>query len=132
MANNEKSLQARAQMLGLGVATYSPGDGKRYVVKSAPHYDYFSDGDVYRAGCNPGNVSAFLAGVAYAQYELAGSILRRMGSCKSDIAEYDKQLLQPDITEDTAELIKLNIDYTYKRLDILRRSLEVINELNNM
>jgi len=132
MTNNEKNLKARAKMLGLGVATYSPGDGKRYVIKSAPHYDYFGDGDVYRAGCNPGNVAAFLAGVAYAQYDLAGSILRRMGSWKSDIAEYDKELLRPDIAEDTAERIKRNRDYAYKRLDILRRTLEVINELNNV
>jgi hypothetical protein len=129
MAHNEKHLRARAQQLGLGVATYSPGDGKRYVVKSAPHYDYFGDGDVYRAGCNPGNVAAFLAGVAYAQYDLAGSILRRMGALKSDIAQYDKELSQPGITEEVTERIIRNRAYTYKRLEVLRRALEVIKEL---
>ena len=129
MAHNEKHLRARAQQLGLGVATYSPGDGKRYVVKAAPHYDYFGDGDVYRAGCNPGNVAAFLAGVAYAQYDLSGSILRRMGILKSDIAQYDKELSQPGITEEVTERIQRNRNYTYKRLDILRQALEVIKEV---
>lgn len=129
MTNNEKHLRARAQQLGLGVATYSPGDGKRYVVKSAPHYEYFGDGDVYRAGCNPGNVAAFLAGVAYAQYDLAGSILRRMGALKSDIAEYDTELSQPGITEEVTERITRNRTYTYNRLEVLRRALEVIKEL---
>ena len=129
MTNNEKHLRARAQQLGLGVATYSPGDGKRYVVKSAPHYEYFGDGDVYRAGCNPGNVAAFLAGVAYAQYDLPGSILRRMGILKSDIAQYDKELSQPGITEEVTERITRNRAYTYKRLDVLRRALEVIKEV---
>ena len=129
MTNNEKHLRARAQQLGLGVATYSPGDGKRYVVKSAPHYEYFGDGDVYRAGCNPGNVAAFLAGVAYAQYDLSGSILRRMGILKSDIAQYDKELSQPGITEEVTERIQRNRNYTYKRLDILRQALEVIKEV---
>ena len=129
MAHNEKHLRARAQQLGLGVATYSPGDGKRYVVKSAPHYEYFGDGDVYRAGCNPGNVAAFLAGVAYAQYDLSGSILRRMGILKSDIAQYDKELSQPGITEEVTERIQRNRNYTYKRLDILRQALEVIKEV---
>ncbi len=129
MTNNEKNLQARAQQLGLGVATYSPGDGKRYAVKSAPHYDYFGDGDVYRAGCNPGNVAAFLAGVSYAQYDLAGSILRRMGVLQSDIAQYDKELSQPGITEEVAERITRNRAYTYQRLDALRRALEVVREL---
>lgn len=128
MTNNEKNLQARAQQLGLGLATYSPGDGKRYVVKSAPH-DYFGDGDVYRAGCNPGNVAAFLAGVSYAQYDLASSILRRMGGLQSDIAQYDKELSQPGIDLEVIERIQRNRNYTYKRLDILRRALEVIKEL---
>lgn len=127
--NNEKNLQAQAEQLGLGVATYSPGDGKRYVVKSAPHYDYFGDGDVYRAGCNPGNVAAFLAGVSYAQYDLSSSILRRMGVLQSDIAQYEKELLQPGITEEVIERITRNRAYTYKRLDILRRALEVVKEL---
>ena len=129
MTNNEKHLKARAQQLGLGVATYSPGDGKRYVIKSAPHYDYFGDGDVYRAGCNPGNVAAFLAGVSYAQYDLSGSILRRMGGLQSDIAQYDNELLQPGITEEVTERITRNRAYTYKRLEVLRRAFEVIKEL---
>lgn len=129
MTNNEKNLQARAKQLGLGLATYSPGDGKRYVVKSAPHYDYFGDGDVYRAGCNPGNVAAFLSGVSYAQYDLSGSILRRMGVLQSDIAQYDKELLQPGITEEVTERITHSRAYTYKRLEVFRRALEVIKEL---
>ena len=131
MTNNEKHLKARAQQLGLGVATYSPGDGKRYVIKSAPHYDYFGDGDVYRAGCNPGNVAAFLAGVSYAQYDLSGSILRRMGVLQSDIAQYDKELnrITPGIDLEVTERITRNRAYTYKRLEVLRRALEVIKEL---
>lgn len=129
MTNNEKHLRARAQQLGLGLATYSPGDGKRYVVKSAPHYDYFGDGDAYRAGCNPGNVAAFLSGVAYAQYDLAGSILRRMGGLQSDIAQYDAELSQPGIAEEMIERITRNSAYTYNRLEVLRRALEVIKEL---
>jgi hypothetical protein len=129
MTNNEKNLQERAKQLGLGVATYSPGDGKRYVVKAAPHYDYFGDGDVYRAGCNPGNVAAFLAGVSYAQYDLSSSILRRMGVLQSDIAQYDKELSQPGITEEVTERITRNRAYTYHRLEVLRRVLEVIKEL---
>lgn len=129
--NNEANLKARAEQLGLGVATYSPGDGKRYVIKSAPHYDYFGDGDVYRAGCNPGNVAAFLAGVAYAQYDLSGSILRRMGGLQSDIAQYDKELnrITPGIDLEVIERIQRNRNYTYKRLDVLRRAWEVIKEL---
>lgn len=129
--NNETNLKTRAEQLGLGVATYSPGDGKRYVVKSTPHYDYFGDGDVYRAGCNPGNVAAFLAGVSYAQYDLSGSILRRMGVLQSDIAQYDKELnrITPEIDLEVTERIQRNRNYTYKRLDILRRALEVIKEL---
>jgi hypothetical protein len=121
---NKKYLSERAQALGLGVADYNPGDGVRYVVKSAPHHDYFGDGDVYRAGCNPGNVEAFLYGVAYAQLDLKGSILRNMQMEYADIAEYERNAEKYE-----PAIIERNKRWCYKRLEVYRELLNTLDKL---
>ena len=121
---NKRYLSERANRLGLGVTDYNPGDGVRYVVKSAPHYDYFGDGDVYRAGCNPGNVEAFLHGVAYAQLDLKGSILRNIQMEYADIAEYERNAEKYE-----PAIIERNKRWCYKRLEVYRELLNTLDKL---